>query len=51
MLNTYFSLNKRLFFSRIKMLNVRKRESAQNVKMRKKVTNIFSDSDNEKAKK
>jgi len=39
MLNTYFSLNKRLFFSRIKMLNVRKRKSVQNVKMRKKVTN------------
>lgn len=39
MLNNYFSLNKRLFFSIIKMLNVRKRESVRNVKMRKKVTN------------
>ena len=38
MLNNYFSLNKRLFFSRIKMLNVRKRESLRNVKMGQKVT-------------
>jgi|GEM_PF-5953669 len=38
MLNNYFSLNKRLFFSRIKMLNVRKRESLRNVKMGQKAT-------------